>query len=263
MLSKYKWLAAATSKIRFPPDRKAVQQELAGHIEDLTDHYASKGLDAEAAEAAALEAMGDPEAIAPELGRIHRPWPGYLWWLSRGLVIAAAVYCLLLFAQQIYRDPNGMLPYRLLGWEYYDCLTWEFGINAAEGEQHVLIPDGRVTTGGYTIRADRAAMRRTAAGYWELLVYFRIAPNWRNEELDWSADTIAEIRDSAGNVYGPYAPASDRFYYCGASMAAWGLGQKAALELCGVPEKMEWIEARIGFGRLERIMHIDLKEETT
>ena len=76
MLSRYKWLMAATSKIRFPPDRKAVQQELSGHIEDLCDHYTITGLDPEAAEAAALQAMGNPAEIAEDLGRIHRPWMG-------------------------------------------------------------------------------------------------------------------------------------------------------------------------------------------
>ena len=160
MLSRYKWLASATSKIHFPPDRKAVQQELTGHIEDLQEHYTTIGLDAEAAEAAALQAMGDPEAIAADLGQIHRPWRGYLWWMSKGLIILAIAAWLVVSALQIYRNPIEMLLYNFPGWEYYDYLTWEFEKVTGEPEQYEFVPNGAVTTGGYTIRTTRARINR-------------------------------------------------------------------------------------------------------
>ena len=71
-MNEKSWLDTATAKIRFRPDRRAVRRELEAHLEDLREHT---GL----TEQAALEAMGDPGRIAEELGRIHRPWLGYLW----------------------------------------------------------------------------------------------------------------------------------------------------------------------------------------
>ena len=94
MLARYKWAERATAKIRFRPDREAVARELLEHIQDLLDHCGETGMGEEAAEAAALAAMGDPESIADELGRLHRPWLGYLWRVSQGLLLAAIGVCL-------------------------------------------------------------------------------------------------------------------------------------------------------------------------
>ena len=273
MLSRYKWLTAATSKIHFPPDRKAVQQELSGHIEDLQDHYTTIGLDAEAAEAAALQAMGDPEAIAADLGHIHRPWLGYLWWLSKGLLILAVAVWLIVSVLQIYRNPVGLLLYRLPGWEYYDYLTWEFEKVIGEPEQYEFVPNGAVTTGGYTIRTTQALLRLNGdpareTPWWNLILNFHIDTGWRDEALYWGAETITAIRDSAGNNYTPHSfrpglTDDNRYCFCASSGSAWGLGQKAALELYDVPLEAEWIELDIGRGSLQRTMHIDLKEAAT
>lgn len=269
MLSRYKWLNAATAKIHFPPDRKQVQQELSDHIEDLRAHYTTMGLTVEEAETAAIEAMGDPEAIAADLGQIHRPWLGYLWWLSRGLIVLSIAACVILSAFQIYTNPTQDPLYRLPGWEYYDYLTWEFMPVAWEltppGEytaQTDLIPTGSVTTGGYTIRADSAAMRQPEPSVWNLYVSFHIDTGWRNEELYWGPNIIGEIRDSAGTVYSEDWSA-DHFYYLDTSSAALFLGQKAALELNNVPQDTEWIEIDMGYGTLQRTMHIDLQEEAS
>ena len=71
MLARYKWAERATAKIRFRPDREAVARELLEHIQDLLDHYGETGMGEEAAEAAALAAMGDPEAIADFMWEIN------------------------------------------------------------------------------------------------------------------------------------------------------------------------------------------------
>lgn len=266
MLAKYKWLLAATSKIHFPPDRKAVQQELDGHIEDLQVHYTTIGLDAEAAETAALQAMGDPKAIAADLGQIHRPWLGYLWWMSKGLIALAIAVWLVVSGLQIYRNPIDMLLYHLPGWAYYDYLTWEYEPAAGGSEQYELIPNGAVTTGGYTIRTTRARMHRIdGASSGSLALDFHIDTDWRNEALFWGWSTIMDVRDSFGNtypleVYVPDTPAPERSYYCAESVPAWGLGQKAALELNEVPADAEWIEIDIGHSTRQRTLHIDLKE---
>lgn len=265
MLSRYKWLNTATAKIRFAPDRKAVQQELSDHIADLQERYIEKGMDEESAESAALQAMGDPEAIAADLGCIHRPWLGYLWWTSKALLIAAAGLCIVLSAMQVFRNSVQTPLYHLPGWEIYDYLTWKFEIVYGETEQYELIPTGTASTGGYAIRTTRAFMRHIGdpagvAQRWNLLLCFHIDTGWRSEELHWGPDIITEVRDSAGNTYDSRAGESEKYYYCGSSSAVPLLGQKAALRLNDVPEDTEWIELTIGYGTLQRTMHIDLKE---
>ena len=160
MLARYKWAERATAKIRFRPDREAVARELLEHIQDLLDHCGETGMGEEAAEAAALAAMGDPESIADELGRLHRPWLGYLWRVSQGLLLAAIGVCLVLCAIRVFSSPR---LYDLPGWEVYDRLTWRAEAvigEPGEAEEYELIPSGLTSTGGYTIRAERAVLRR-------------------------------------------------------------------------------------------------------
>lgn len=256
MLSRYQWLNEATSKIYFPPDRKQVQQELSNHMEDLRERYMDTGLDAEAAENAAVEAMGDPGAIAADLGRIHSAWPGYLWWASRVLLIAAAVLCCGL---TVFQARNGWD--RLPGSDLYGYLTWKFETVVGEPEQYDLVPSGTVTTGGYTIRTTSAIMRLNGDPQrWDLILCFHIGVNWRGEELYWGQNTISEVRDDSGNTYGGRTSDPGRYCIYGSSSVLPFLGQKAALELSDVPEDTEWIEFDIGYGALRRTMHIDLQE---
>ena len=69
-MSTYEWLRQATAKIRFSPDREAVRRELAGHLEERVEAEKARGLPQREAGAAAAAAMGDPDVLAEELGRI-------------------------------------------------------------------------------------------------------------------------------------------------------------------------------------------------
>ena len=90
------WLDAATSGIRFKPDRRAVEEELRGHFEDKSaDLQRVFHISEKEAEKMALERMGDPEQIGKELAKIHKPWLGYLWRLSRMAFGLALVLCLI------------------------------------------------------------------------------------------------------------------------------------------------------------------------
>ena len=81
------WLYAATSGIRFKPDREEVAGELREHlrdkVEDLQRRYA---IDRREAEEMAVGRMGDPWQIGQELARIHKPWLGYLWRATQILI---------------------------------------------------------------------------------------------------------------------------------------------------------------------------------
>lgn len=247
-MSEQKWLNVATSKIRFRPDREAVRRELEAHFEELRE---ASGLEEEAA----VEKMGDPLDIAEELGRLHRPWLGYLWRASQALLWAGVGLCVLLCAVRFF--PRSILP----EWAVYDYLTWEYE-TAADG-LYELVPNGSVTTGGYAVRVDRALMGLAGdpePSHRNLVLYFHIDTGWRGEALDWGLNVIGEVRDSAGNIYGSQYADPERYCRCGESASTWGLGQKAALELNNVPEDAEWIEFDIGFGSLQRTLHFDLRE---
>ena len=89
------WLDTATSKIRFTPVRKAVGRDLQDLLEDRMEAGRDQGLPPYEAETAATAAMGDPVALAEELGRIHSPWWGRLWRLSQwalAIVLLATVF---------------------------------------------------------------------------------------------------------------------------------------------------------------------------
>lgn len=85
------WCKAATVKIRYGPDREAVQTELQAHLEDKYYDLVASGLSSEEAAAKTLESMGSPAEIAPQLGAIHRPWLGYLYTTLKVTAILSAL----------------------------------------------------------------------------------------------------------------------------------------------------------------------------
>lgn len=86
------WCRKATGLIGFPPDQKAVSAELYAHLEDHFDALVRQGHSPEEAERLALEAMGDPGAIARELALLHRPFWGY--WLQTCKILLVILLCL-------------------------------------------------------------------------------------------------------------------------------------------------------------------------
>lgn len=232
------WLDAATAKIRFGPDRKAVRRELAAHLEDLR---ASSGLE----EDAALQEMGDPASIAEELGRLHRPWWGYLWRTSQVILLLTAIACgLLLFGVELLYQPLGRMEARL-----HAYLT---PVDLAEAPDARELPAGMsVKTGGYAITVERAVLQKLDRDglQWALSAELRIDLGWRREPLSlWNAWSGA--RSSAGE-------SSQRGVEHASS---WGFQQRACL-VVGVPEDAEWVELDFGYGELRRTMRIGLTKE--
>ena len=88
------WLDAAVGGIRFGPDRRAVRAELQAHLEDKTADFRRifPDMTGEEAEERAVEEMGDAKEIGRELARLHKPWLGYLWQLSRLCLLAVVLW---------------------------------------------------------------------------------------------------------------------------------------------------------------------------
>ena len=256
MLERYKWLDKATAKIRFGPDRKAVRRELEAHLEDLRE---ASGLEEEAA----LEAMGDPAEIAEELGRLHKPWLGYLWRVSQAALALAAIVCCILTAGRLF-----VAWPELPGMALFEYLTWD---GDASGYSDGMLAElecpagGIVETGGYTIRADRAVMRLYDGSLRKLYIEFHIDSGWLGEEL-YLGNAISEARDSTGAVYPHLAFAGEVPSYWAAEYdhsPHCFLGQKSLIYLVNVPESAEWVELDIGYGSLLRTLRIDLPKEAS
>lgn len=85
------WCDAVCGCVRFRPDRKAIALELRAHYEDRCRDLERLGYEPELAAQRSLAAMGDAQTVGRALNRVHKPWLGWLWEASRGLLLGLAV----------------------------------------------------------------------------------------------------------------------------------------------------------------------------
>lgn len=92
-MKKWTWLDTATRWIRFGPDKRAVREELEAHLEDRAADLLRlfPELTPEEAERQAVEGMGDPWDVGQALGRLHKPWLGWLWRASQAALAAVLI----------------------------------------------------------------------------------------------------------------------------------------------------------------------------
>lgn len=274
------WLDTATSKIRFTPDRKAVRRELQDHLEDRMEAGTAKGLLPYEAEAAATAAMGDPVALAEELGRIHSPWWGRLWRLSQW---ALAIVLLATFFSAVPRLQE------YLQYQMYDS---PFPFSAEEGSytreyyadytKEIRVPkvwdiDGSVELGHYRFTVSGAWVEEWVVsgegieapyGVRQLVITLR-ASTWRFwEPLNGSQFMILDHMpsDSGGNTYGydvDTAPGEDEplSLFCETfqrGSSTWlrvELNQTQELDDWSVPH---WVDIPVGCGG--DILRVDLSK---
>lgn len=69
--------------VKFVFDRAEIKKELAEHMEDIYDDLVSDGINEKEAACKVLEHMGSPKEIGEELNRVHSPFLGWVWYISR------------------------------------------------------------------------------------------------------------------------------------------------------------------------------------
>lgn len=259
-MTRRQWLDAATSQIRFPLDRERVRQELEAHIEDRMDAAQARGMTVEDAESHALAAMGDPVAIAPELGRLHSPWLGRLWWAIRAVAAAVLVVTIVSFT-----DPGSW--HNFLG---SDIPAME--IPPAEYAQDALAYSRTGlwesldlgTVGGYRFHIPVAYAQRLEVtgehGYTTYSMELQLmADTWRVWE-PWEPDMdCISVTDNTGCVYmvgsDPRTAEPLTPYFLLSSLQN-GPGRSGMnLFLDHMPQTPEWLELTIG----DTVLHIDLQ----
>lgn len=86
-----KWCRQVTDQVRFRPDRAAIEKELTAHYEDHVRDLERLDYPRDLARQRALAAMGDAEEVGRALDKVHKPWLGWLWRVSRAVLIVLAV----------------------------------------------------------------------------------------------------------------------------------------------------------------------------
>ena len=71
------WLRDAVKYIKYPPDRRRVQEELYAHMIARNRDFLEEGYSDAEADRLSTEAMGDPEEVGRALAAVHKPFWGY------------------------------------------------------------------------------------------------------------------------------------------------------------------------------------------
>lgn len=75
------------SHVKFGYDHREIREEYLEHMEDMYEFYLGCGMPADQAKSAVLADMGDPDELGHVLNEIHNPLLGWVWRLSRWLVV--------------------------------------------------------------------------------------------------------------------------------------------------------------------------------
>lgn len=102
-MNKDKFLKTVCKQIHFGWDRDIVSRELEYHIEDSMLDLIDEGYSREEAERIAIEQMGDPIEIGKQLNEEHKPLLGWLWLISK-LIVILFIFPTLIFLLSLGKD---------------------------------------------------------------------------------------------------------------------------------------------------------------
>ena len=199
------WRDQVTAQVRFWPDRKAIAQELTDHFQDHVRDLERLDYPWQLAEQRALEAMGDPEIIGKALNRVHRPWLGWLWMASRGVLLLTLATALVLglepAGQWLHRAKNTFFPPEDLG-RYEEELAYQGPINQEAGwevyEMEGPLAGAAVQMGGdYTLSVVKGCWWNWQDQAWQGLCLLRLEPErfWYSCSEDILDDLTLTLSD--------------------------------------------------------------------
>lgn len=238
------WCYHAVAEIRFKPDREAVFQELKAHLEDHYDDFLSQGYTPEKAQRLAMEAMGNPEDIAQQLGVIHKPWLGYLYRTVKWIAAVAGVWAVFLLVSHF-----GSHIHAFISTANYDSLRAE----GAGG--YYCQPNVSDSSDGYRFRVTEAAVNAEGDTlYLELQTQCWF---WMREPAVinhfWAVDSL-------GNHYSSRAEAQ----YADIPKVSWSGGFHTQgftsdhLEISHFANRAEWVELHYDRDGRDIVLRIDL-----
>ena len=262
-MSKWKleqWCVYATARIRYIPDRRAVYKELREHVNERCEHFRALGDSEEEAVERTLDAMGDAKEVALMLGKVHRPFWGYLY-------SAAVVLCLSLLIQFTVRvllmpvdfaDPSDVDSY--------------FDSSYVGGQERVFYTEPGISTScdGYTFTLSKAILWRTnlTEGDHETMETLTIRLDVSNPRpWEKKAEVMPWIwaEDSAGNYYYSVAEHNgDRHMISGNQHITGRFTVSYVMHLgWHLPENVEWVDLRYTRDGRDWTLRIDLTGGTS
>lgn len=249
---KIRWCREVVEQIRFKPDRDKVWDELMAHIEDRLELLMESGLTKDEAEVRAVTAMGDPVETGKQLDAVHKPWLGWLWRLSRWLVMA------MLF---------GTLLFTILYWsdvaEYFDGrFLWMKSESAVdellEGDRADKILDLNASgvLEDYTFCVDKAAWGSGGV----LRLRCKVSYPWYRPKLSIRAIERFYFVDEQGNRWinhGEDGIDPGEYWVWNYSRDDW-FSWSAKIGVSGVPEETEWLDLCYDYAGRKMTIRIDL-----
>lgn len=210
-MQKYRlksWCESATCMITFKPDRKAVYNELMGHLEERRDAYIEQGMDEKEATEKTLEAMGSPYKIASQLGAIHRPFWGYYLRVAKILL----VILLVLGLKPIWNYTTSLPLFTNLGYTDFNVFdAASYGGDTGRTLLHLSKPNLSFSSDGSTFTLTNAAVFTEYSEYnqkyftrlYVLIHQKSLLPQTEHNEYLTSFGITAWFvaRDDLGNVY--------------------------------------------------------------
>lgn len=178
------WCGRVTDQVRFWPDRKDIAKELTAHYEDHVRDLERLDYPLKLAEQRALDAMGDPEIIGKALDRVHRPWLGWLWVASRGVLLLTLVVALVLgvepMGQWLHRAKNTFFPPEDLGMyqeelSHYQAINQEAGWEVYEMQGPLTEEPVRIGE-DYTLSVVKGCWWKYQDQFWQGQCLLRLEP---------------------------------------------------------------------------------------
>lgn len=97
------FLNQVLSHVKFKYDREDIRKELESHMGQRMDDYLEEGHDLETAQELTISRMGDPTEIGKELNKEHNPLLGYLWLITKNLVILLLIPTVYICGAHLFR----------------------------------------------------------------------------------------------------------------------------------------------------------------
>lgn len=240
------WCRKATAKIRYGPDRRAVEKELKAHLEDRYDELTAQGLSFEEATVKALESMGSAAEIAPQLGAIHRPWLGYLYSFFKFVGITSSLLAVFFIGVHLWTA----------GWYHARSVRFESLPANVENISFYCKPNLSAEAEGYQISIQEAAVAEVEG---DIRFYFEMEIRWWPWMKSFSATEDFWAVDSLGNYYYPYSDTAfdlPRVIRGGSSATAGFYNSSMALTMFDADA--QWVEIRYDRDGRDLVFRIDL-----
>jgi len=268
------WRRAALNQVRFWPDHDKIGEELEAHYQDHRDDLIRIGWPEEEAEAHAVAALGDPEAVGKALDREHSPWLGTLFTASKvALVITCFLYAYFIFSGDFNLTPfvNSFRTFSVKeaalgqGMEWYD----EEAHPAMLGDCVAAAGKGRaVQARDFTLTPVKALEWEWNGAYKTLMtIEVEWSPRYWGMEPEFDDELCVRYNggeaDNIGSRFGfyehggSYSPAWASVYANGYSVR--GFRNTALSVELATEEPAEWVELYYPYGDNNWTLRIELE----